>query len=213
MADKGSELAGAAQAIEPYRKKPGNLVHNSVTGQPVLMVENMQAQYQRRMAVFRTASITDDPSVIMDDISDHLNNQKRPDRGNLTPNQLLTLNESEIKKINDMYRERTEIPELKGLRELKVGHSVRILLMTRKEQKDTSQKGFRPKWSRKVYTVLKKTALQLNPNNFRYYVGKHQSYYRHELLWVPKETDTEVLHGLVGAQSSLIGEAGTEWSD
>ena len=213
LADKGTELAGAAQAIEPYRKKPGKLVFNSVTGQPVLMVENIQSQYQRRMAVFRTASITDDPSVIMDDISNHLNNQKRPDRGNLTPNQLLTLNPAEVKKINELYKDRTEIPEMQGLRKLEVGHNVRILLMTRKEQKDTSQKGFRPKWSRKVYTVLKKTALQLNPNNFRYYVGLHQSYYRHELLWVPKETDTEVLHGLVGNKSSLIGEAGTEWSD
>ena len=213
LADKGSELAGASQAMEPYRKKPGKLVFNSVTGQPVLMVENIQSQYQRRMAVFRTASLTDDPSVIMDDISNHLNDQKRPDRGNLTPNQLLTLNPSEILKINDLYKTRTEIPEMKGLRALKVGHHVRILLMTRKEQKDTSQKGFRAKWSRRVYTVLKKTALQLNPKNFRYYVGLHQSYYRHELLWVPKDTDTQVLHGLVGKKSSLIGEAGTEWSE
>ena len=44
-------------------------------------------------------------------------------------------------------------------------------------------------------------------------VGSNQSYYRHELLWVPKETDTEVIAGLVGQKSSLIEEAGTEWSD
>lgn len=213
LLDKGSELKAAKKSIELYRQKPGELVHHSVTGQPVLMVENMQSQYQRRMAVFRTASLTDDPSVIMDDISEHLNNQKRPDRGNLTPNQLLTLNSTEIKKINEKYKERTHIPEMTGLRELKVGHSVRILLMTRKEQKDTAQKGFRAKWSRKVYTVLKRTALQLNPNNFRYFVGSHQSYYRHELLWVPKETDTVVIKGLVGEKSSLIAEAGTEWSE
>ena len=213
LMDKGSELKAAAGAIEKYRTKPGNLVHNSVTGQPVLMVENMQSQYQRRMAVFRTASLTDDPSVIMDDISEHLNNQRRPDRGNLTPVQLLTLSSAERKEINERYRDRTEIPEVKGLRKLSVGHSVRVLLMTRKEQLDTSQKGFRAKWSRQVFTVLKKTALQLNPNNFRYFVGKSQSYYRHELLWVPKVTDTTVVQGLVGNRSSLIEEAGTEWSD
>ena len=112
-----------------------------------------------------------------------------------------------------MNREYAEIPDLKGLRDLKIGHSVRVLLMTRKEQLDTSQKGFRPKWSRKVYTILKKTKLQLNPANFRYYVGSHQSYYRHELLWVPQETDSIAIQGLVGTKSSLIGEAGTEWSD
>ena len=161
------------------------------------------------MAVFRTASLTDDPSVILDDIAEHLNNQKRPDRGNLTPNQLLTLNSAEISKINEMYKDRAVPPEVAGLRELLPGHNVRILLMTRKEQLDTSQKGFRAKWSKKVYTVLKRTKLQLNPNNFRYFVGKHQSYYRHELLWVPKETDTSVID-LVGSKSSLIAEA---WSD
>ena len=213
LADKGSELAHAKEAMEKYRKKPGNLVHNSVTGQPVLLVEAMQSQYQRRMAVFRTASLTDDPSVIMDDISDHLNNQKRPERGNLTPLQLLTLNAAQRKEVNLMNRTVSEIPDLKGLRKLEVGHSVRVLLMTRKEQLDTSQKGFRPKWSRKVYTILKKTKLQLNPANYRYYVGAHQSYYRHELLWVPKKTDSVAIQGLVGTKSSLIGEAGTEWSD
>ena len=213
LMDKGSELKAAAKSIEKYRQKPGDLVHNSITGQPVLMVENMQSQYQRRMAVFRTASLTDDPSVIMDDISEHLNNQRRPDRGNLTPVQLLTLGPAERKVINEKYKVKTVPPEVTGLRKLMVGHSVRILMMTRKEQLDTSKKGFRPKWSRKVYTVLKKTALQLNPNNFRYFVGSNQSYYRHELLWVPKETDTEVIRGLVGQKSSLVEEAGTEWSD
>ena len=177
------------------------------------MVENLQSQYQRRMAVFRTASLTDDPSVIMEDISNHLNNQKRPERGNLTPLQLLTLSPGQIKQVNLMNRTTSEIPDLKGLRALEPGHFVRVLLMTRKEQLDTSQKGFRPKWSRKIYTVLKKTKLQLNPNNFRYYVGKSQSYYRHELLWVPKDTDSVAIQGLVGTKSTLIGEAGTEWSD
>ena len=205
LCDKGSELAGARAAIEPYRTKPGEMVHHSVTGQPVLMVENMQSQYQRRMAVFRTASLTDDPSAIMDDISEHLNSQKRPDRGNLTPLQLLTLKAPEIKRINGLYKDRTVLPELTGLRPLKVGNSVRVLLMTRKEQVDPKQKGFRAKWSTRIFTVLKKTKLQLNPAHFRYHVGKSQSYYRHELLWVPKETDREVISGLVGGEGAVGG--------
>ena len=213
LADKGSELAHSKVAMEKYRRKPGKLVHNSVTGQPVLLVEAMQSQYQRRMAVFRTASLTDDPSVIMDDISNHLNNQKRPDRGNLTPLQLLTLNPAQIKQVNLMNRDYGTIPEIKGLRELQIGNNVRILLMTRKEQLDTSQKGFRPKWSRKIYSVLRKARLQLNPSNFRYYVGPQQSYYRHELLWVPKTIDSIAIQGLVGNKSSIIVQAGPEWSD
>ena len=181
------------------------MVHNSVTGQPVLMVENMQSQYQRRMAVFRTASLTDDPSAIMDDISDHLNSQKRPDRGNLTPLQLLTLNTQQIKQINETYRDRAVLPEVTGLKKLEVGHAVRVLMMTRKEQVDPKMKGFRPKWSHGVFTVLKKTKLQLNPSHYRYYVGKNQSYYRHELLWVPKEVDREVVAGLVGGEGAVGG--------
>ena len=205
LSDKGSELAGAPAAIEPYRTKPGEMVHHSVTGQPVLMVENMQSQYQRRMAVFRTASLTDDPSAIMDDISNHLNSQKRPDRGNLTPMQLLTLNAQQIKQINETYKDRAVLPEVTGLKKLEVGHAVRVLMMTRKEQVDPKMKGFRPKWSHQVFTVLKKTKLQLNPTHFRYYVGKNQSYYRHELLWVPKEIDREVVAGLVRGEGDVGG--------
>ena len=111
-----------------------------------------------------------------------------------------------------MYREHTEIPEMKFLRPLEVGHNVRILLLTRKQQLDTSQKGFRPKWSRKVYTVLRKTALQLNPNNFRYYVGSSQSYYRHELLVVPRITDSQVPQGYIRHQQNIIAED-EEWED
>ena len=170
-------------------------------------VESTQAQIQRRMQVFRTAGLTDDPSVILEDICSSINNQKRPDRGNLTPLQLLKLNKEERGHINAMYRDRTHIPEVKGLRELRPGHHVRLLLMTFKEQVQNKTKGFAPKWSRDIFTVRKKQSLQGNPEHYRYFLhGEQESYFRHELLWVPKNVDTEIVDGYVVHQEQLIAE-------
>ena len=93
-----------------------------------------------------------------------------------------------------MYRDKNDVPEIKGLRPLFKGSKVRVLLMTFKEQVQNKIKGFAPKWSRDIYTVTRKVALQGNPNNFRYFLyQEQQSYYRHELLWVPRETDRGIV--------------------
>ncbi len=69
-----------------------------------------------------------------------------------------------------------------------------MLLMTFKEQVQNKTKGFAPKWSRDIYIVARKTALQGNPNNFRYFLYQEpQSYFRHELLWIPREVDQEIV--------------------
>ena len=161
LMDQGSDLVAAKEVIETYRTKAGaKMVFYSKVGKPVQLVEQTQAQIQRRMAVFRTAGLTTDASAILEDISTSINNQKRPDRGNLTPIQLLKLTKSERLQINAMYRDKNEVPEIKGLRALFQGSRVRVLLMTFKEQVQNKTKGFAPKWSRDIYTVKKKTALQ-----------------------------------------------------
>ena len=195
LMDQGSDLVAAKEVIETYRRKPGvEMVFYSKVGKPVQLVEQTQAQIQRRMAVFRTSGLTDDASSILEDISTSINNQKRPDRGNLTPLQLLKLNKEERDQINAMYRDKNDVPEIKGLRPLFKGSKVRVLLMTFKEQVQNKIKGFAPKWSRDIYTVVRKVALQGNPNNFRYFLyQEQQSYYRHELLWVPRETDQGIV--------------------
>jgi len=104
LCDKGTDLAPAKEVIEPYRTKPGPMVLHSTTGKPVNLVEQTQAQIQRRMQVFRTSGITDDPGVILQDICDSINNQKRRARGNLTPLELLKLNKQEIEHINSFIR-------------------------------------------------------------------------------------------------------------
>ena len=110
ICDKGSELLVGKEVMEKYRQhkdgvKP--MVYNSVTGQPVLVVEALQAQIQRRMQVFRTAKLTDDPAEILDDISYQINHQKRTDRGNLSPIQLLSLSPAQRITVNNMYQDRT----------------------------------------------------------------------------------------------------------
>ena len=208
LMDQGSDLVAAKDVIEAYRTKPGQLVFYSKVGKPVQLVEQTQAQIQRRMAVFRTSGLTDDASSILADISISINNQKRPDRGNLTPIQLLKLSKKDRLIVNAMYGEKTEIPEIKGLRQLFPGSHVRILLMTFKEQVQNKTKGFAPKWSRDIFIVRKKTALQGNPNNFRYFLrDENQSYFRHELLWIPREVDREVIgKHMQGKQSKEIVE-------
>ena len=214
LTDKGSDMRGAYKVIEAYRtKKDGNapMVVHSQTAQPVNIVEAMNAQVQRRMQVFRTSGLTNDPSVLLEDISYAINHQKRPDRGNLTPVQLLSLNKEEIAKVNEMWEDRTDAPEVHGLRRLNVGDSVRVLLMTRKQQAQNSIKGFTAKWSREVWTVLRKAAIPRNRNNYRYWVGAHKSYFRHELLWVPRTVDSEVVD-LVVHRQQVVAE-GEDWSD
>ena len=214
LSDKGSDMAAARTVIEKYRlPKDGDrpMVVHTETAQPVNIVEAMNAEFQRRMQVFRTSGLTDDPSVLLEDISYSINHQKRPTRGNLSPIQLLTLNQEERKRVNDMWDDRNDLPEVGGLQKLSVGNSVRVLLMTRKEQAANTIKGFTAKWSTEIFTVLKKVAIPRNHQNYRYFVGTHQSYFRHELLKVPRVVDTETYDMVAHKQVIVAPEE--EWSD
>ena len=148
---------------------------HSVIGGPVNIVEAMNSQVQRKMQVFRTSGLTDDPSVIADDISHQINQQKRPNRGNLTPIQLLSLNKEERNQVNEMYDDRT-VSFPSGLKPIEVGSTVRVLMMTRKQQKTGmggKYKGFAPKWSKDTFVVLKRTHLRKNKDAFRA-PGRHE---------------------------------------
>jgi hypothetical protein len=125
----------------------------------------------------------------------------------MTPLELLALTPAERKVVNAGYKRR-DIIEVSGLKALHVGDSVRVLQMTRKEQlaPKSYQKGFAPKWTRETYTVLKKVALRMNPNNFMYHIGLHQSYYRWELLRIPKVLDKSVPDRFLGTTSHLYGD-------
>ena len=214
ICDKGTDMAAAKTVIERYRTaKDGNspMVVHTATAQPVNIVEVMNSEVQRHMAVFRTSGITDDPTVLLEDISYAINHKKRQARGDLTPIQLLSLSKEERQRVNDMNSETSEIPEVQGLQKLFVGSSVRVLLWSRKDQAKNTFKGFTAKWSTEIYTVLRKTAIPRNRNNYRYDIGIGQSYYRHELLKVPREVDRETIDLVTHRQIYVAPEE--NWSD
>ena len=205
LCDKGTDLAPAKAIMEMFRNgRTGDLVLHSKTGKPVNLVEGTQAQIQRRMQIFATSGLTDNPGLILEQICKSINNQPRPVRGNLTPLQLLALDKTGRNNVNANYKIPTT--DNNGMRELFIGSNVRVLVMTMKQQLSNTVKGFAPKWSRDVYRVKKKMALSGNINNFRYFVdGLTESFYRHELLWIPPVVDKQV-YDLVGTKDSTIYE-------
>ena len=216
LADKGTDLAPAKTVIERYRMpKDGNrpMVYHSATGTPVNIIEAMNAQVQRRLQVFRTAGITDDVSTLLEDITDQLNNQKRPDRANMSALQLLTLTKEQRIAVNAKHKDRSYVSEVPGLKPIFVGDKCRILLMTRKEQVQNKLKGFAPKWSKTIYTLIKKRAIPKNKTVFRYWVGAGQFYYRHELLKIPKSLDKNVITDYVSHKENVLAPEEEQWED
>ena len=212
LCDRGTDLAPAKKVMEKYRTKNdvGAMVVHTQTAQPVNIVEVMNSEVQRHMQVFRTSGITDDPSVLLEDISYAINHKKRQARGNLSPIQLLSLNKEERQRVNDMEIE-TDAPEVSGLQELKVGNAVRVLMWSRKDQAKNTFKGFTAKWSVEMYTVLRKTAIPRNRNNYRYFIGTNKSYFRHELLKIPRKVDTQTYDMVTHKQIYVAPEEA--WSD
>ena len=215
LSDKGSDMAAAKLAIEKYRKpKDGDkpLVLHTATGTPVLIVEGLNAQVQRRMQIFATSGLSDNPAQILHEIAEQLNNEPRQARGGLTPLQLLALDQSGRDMINKTYRDRV-VPhaEVAGLVDLRVGDWVRLLLMNRKEQEVGKLKGFAAKWSEDIYEVIKKTALRKNAFAFRYSIGLPDTYYRHELYKIhAKKVDSDVPQNTMRTKEVQTGRHGDE---
>ena len=209
LSDKGSDMRAAYPAIEPYRlpkDKNNPMVLHSATGTPVLIIEGLNAQVQRRMQVFRTSGLIDSAGQIAHEIADQINNEPRRDRGGLSPIQLLQLDAASRAAINKKYREKYVSTEIGGLKDLVVGDTVRLLKMTRKEQEQNKIKGFAPKWSKRLYTVLRKTKLRKNEFVFRYDIGLPDTYYRHELQKIHGgKVDTQVPRNYVRYKEVVIG--------
>ena len=200
LTDKGSELHIGTKLMEKFRlprdgKNPMHL--RSVTGTPVMAIENLNAQYQRRLEPYLIAGLQDDAADLLWDISEQLNNQRRPRRGNHTPYELLAMSTSQRNEINSEYDDSyagVGVEAQKKLPPLRTGDHVRKLEMTFKEQVENKKKGFQEKWSRRIYQVLSYRGTNRNKHVKRYQIGDpKRTYFRHELLLVPKNTDTEIL--------------------
>ena len=224
LTDRGTDMAAATVAMEPYRLArdgEAKLVMHPAAGQPVLVVEALNAQVQRRMAIFSTSGLVTSPATILHEIADQINNEPRQARGGMTPLQLLQLGQQQRLDINDKYRERY-VPdsELHGLPDLNVGNAVRLLKMTRKEQETNKLKGFSAKWTRELFRVVRKTKLRKNPFRYQYRItGRNTSFYRHELLKVTGAVDSAVPSNLVRDKEVAVGlewtpsaEDGDSWS-
>ena len=152
----------------------------------------------------------------VDDITDMINDQKRPERGNLTPLELLSLSREERYHINLKVRKPDQTIET-GLKPLNVGNRVRLLLWDRKQQikggLGAKFKGFAPKWSKEVHTVLKRSKMRRNNNVYTYDIGKQQNYYRHELLHIPRRLDTDIPGGYVEHNQHVIVPDDEEWGN
>ncbi len=210
LSDKGTDMSGAAEAIEPFRQaKDGDkpLVLHTATGTPVLIVEGMNAQVQRRMAVFSTSGLIDNPAHILHEIAEQINNEPRQARGGLTPLQMLSLDAGQRADVNTKYRDRNvPVGELPGLPKLSVGDQCRLLKMNRKEQETNKLKGFSAKWSKEIYEVHSKHKLRKNQFLFRYNIGKADTFYRHELLRISGPVDTQVPQDLVRFKEVSVGD-------
>jgi len=209
LADKGSDLKAAPEAIEPYRQqKDGDkpMVLHSATGMPVNIVEGLNAQVQRRMQIFRTSDLIDSAGQIAHEIAEQLNNEPREARGWLTPLQLLSLGPNQRAEINRKANDPRVLSDIKGLVPIAVGDSVRLLKMTRKEQETNKIKGFAPKWTRRLYTVLRKTKLRKNPYAHKYDLGLPDTYYRWEIQKVHGgRVDKNVPNDYVRYKEVIIG--------
>ena len=78
--------------------------------------------------------------------------------------------------------------------------------MTRKEQEQNKIKGFAPKWSKRLYTVLRKSKLRKNAFVFRYDIGLPDTFYRHELQKISGgRVDSDVPNQYVRYKEVVIG--------
>ena len=91
------------------------------------------------------------------------------------------------------------------------------MLWNRKEQVKGGMgakfKGFAPKWSKRTYTILKRTTLRRNQGVFTYNIGRDQVYYRHELLLIPRRVDRDVPGGYIEHQQHVVIPSDEEWEE
>ena len=136
--DSGSELKIIETIIERYRlPRDGtqSMIINSQVKAPVNPVEAANKLVQNRMQVFATKNLVNDPELLCEAITYQLNRQPRPDRGNLTPIQLVRLTGMDRMEINRNYKSRSVLGVDK-MKKINVGDRVRYLLLSRKEQNE-----------------------------------------------------------------------------
>ena len=186
LIDKGSELKGLDEIMERYSaKRP--CVFRSLTGQPVNIIEGLNAQVQRMAQVYNEAGIVSSYDDVLYLVMNAINHQSRPDRMGYSPTELMQMNAGMRQEVNANYKFRTTMSAEKS--PLEVGTVVRLLLLNRKEQVDPKTKGFPANWSTDVFMIVSRRAVIKNPGVYKYFCQSmttgekvNGSRFRHELL-------------------------------
>ena len=186
LIDKGSELKGLDAIMEKYtNKRP--CVFRSLTGQPVNIIEGLNAQIQRMAQVYKEAGIVSDYDDVLYMVTNSINNQARPDRMGYSPVELMQMNAGMRQEVNSNYKFRNVMSAEQN--PIAIGTLVRILMLNRKEQVSDKTKGFPAHWSKDVFIVQQRRAVIKNPGVFKYFctsmttgIKVQGSRFRHELL-------------------------------
>ena len=186
LLDKGTELRGLDKVMEKFTKERP-CVWRSLTGQPCNMIENVNANVQRKMQIYQEAGVVSSFEDCLWLVCNSINNEKRKDRLGYTPIELLGLNKSMRFHVNSNYRFRTNFSAEQD--PLEVGEYVRVLQLNRKEQVSEKTKGFPAHWSRTVYIIVKRVAVIQNKGRYKYFLEDVEentrlegSRFRHEIL-------------------------------
>ena len=194
--DKGSELLGLDVIMEKFSKERP-CVFRSLTGQPCNMIENVNANVQRKMQIYLEANVISSYEDCLWLVCNSLNNEKRKDRMGYTPIELLGLNKTMRSEVNSNYRFRTTFGAEK--QPLEIGEYVRVLQLNRKEQISEKTKGFPAHWSRAIYQIIKRVAVIQNPGRYKYFLINLEngerlggSRFRHEILQLKVKSLDEI---------------------
>ena len=193
LMDKGSELHSLEAVMKTFSKdRP--CVWRSLTGQPCNVIENVNANVQRKMQIYREANIISDFSDCLWLVVNSLNNEKRKDRMGFTPIELLGLNQTMRNEVNKNYKFRTTHSAEDN--PLEIGNYVRTILLNRKEQVSDKTKGFPAHWSTEIYQITRRVAVKQNPGVYKYSLKNIDTTvmlpgtrFRHEILLIKVHID------------------------
>ena len=160
------------------------------TAQPMHLAEFYNSLVAKRINLYLDLDF--EPSEILDLVLKGLNHRKRTNRSHFTPIEILEMSKQNQKLIakDIVYK----VPEEHyNLKKIHVGSFVRILQLSRKDQRvrPMSYKGYKKKYSDEIFQVQKIKRVSGTINVFKYNINGTE-YFRNELLLIPEYVDKKI---------------------
>ena len=183
ICDKGTEN-------QKLKNIDGLKVVFTQTAQPMHLAEFYNSLVAKRINLYLDLDF--EPSEILDLVLKGLNDRKRTNRSHFTPIEILQMTKQYQKLIakDIVYK----VPEEHyNLKKIHVGSFVRILQVSRKDQRvrPMSYKGYKKKYSNDVYQVETISRVGGTINVFKYKING-RFYFRNELLLIPEYIDKKI---------------------